>query len=100
MGARERSGQRWLAPTWRGRMARVPIEMPKLGYDMETGKVGSWLKKVGDSIARGEVIAEIETDKSTVDMEATAAGTLAEIVHQTGDEVPVGEAIAYLDDGS
>jgi len=37
-------------------MARIPIEMPKLGYDMETGKVGSWLKKVGDSIARGEVI--------------------------------------------
>ena len=43
---------------------------------------------------------DLETDKSTVDMEATAAGTLAEIVHQTGDEVPVGEAIAYLDDGS
>ena len=81
-------------------MARIPIEMPKLGYDMETGKVGGWLKKVGDEIARGDVIAEIETDKSTVEMEATASGKLAEIVHDAGDEVPVGEPIAWLEDGS
>ena len=81
-------------------MARIPIEMPKLGYDMEAGKVGGWLKKVGDVIARGDVIAEIETDKTTVEMEATASGTLAEIVHGTGDEVPVGEPIAYLEDGA
>lgn len=81
-------------------MARIPIEMPKLGYDMETGKVSGWIKKVGDEIARGDVIAEIETDKSTVEMEATASGTLAEIVHDAGDEVPVGETIAWLDDGA
>ena len=81
-------------------MARIPIPMPKLGYDMETGKVGSWLKRVGDVVARGDVIAEIETDKSTVDMEATAAGTLAEIVHGPGDEVAVGEPIAWLEDGA
>lgn len=81
-------------------MARIPIEMPKLGYDMEAGKVGGWLKKVGDVIARGDVIAEIETDKSTVDMEATASGTLAEIVHGAGAEVPVGETIGWLEDGS
>lgn len=81
-------------------MARIPIEMPKLGYDMETGKVSGWIKKVGDGVARGDVIAEIETDKSTVEMEATASGTLAEIVHDAGDEVPVGETIAWLDDGA
>jgi pyruvate/2-oxoglutarate dehydrogenase complex dihydrolipoamide acyltransferase (E2) component len=81
-------------------MARIPIEMPKLGYDMETGKVGGWLRKVGDEIARGEVIAEIETDKSTVEMEATAGGTLAEIIHDAGAEVPVGETIAWLEDGA
>ena len=81
-------------------MARIPIEMPKLGYDMETGKVGGWLKRVGDTITRGEVIAEIETDKSTVEMEATASGTLAEIVHEAGADVPVGEPIAYLEDGA
>jgi pyruvate dehydrogenase E2 component (dihydrolipoamide acetyltransferase) len=81
-------------------MARIPIEMPKLGYDMETGKVGGWLKRVGDEISRGDVIAEIETDKSTVEMEATASGTLAEIVHDAGAEVPVGETIAWLEDGA
>jgi pyruvate dehydrogenase E2 component (dihydrolipoamide acetyltransferase) len=81
-------------------MARIPIEMPKLGYDMEAGKVGGWIKKVGEAVARGDVIAEIETDKSTVEMEATASGTLAEIVHDAGAEVPVGETIAWLEDGS
>jgi len=81
-------------------MARIPIEMPKLGYDMETGKVGGWLKQVGDEIARGDVIAEIETDKSTVEMEATAGGTLSEIVHEAGAEVAVGETIAWLEDGA
>lgn len=81
-------------------MARIPIEMPKLGYDMEAGKVGGWIKKVGDEVARGDVIAEIETDKSTLEMEATASGTLAEIVHDAGAEVPVGETIAWLEDGS
>jgi pyruvate dehydrogenase E2 component (dihydrolipoamide acetyltransferase) len=81
-------------------MARIPIAMPKLGYDMENGKVGGWIKKVGDEVARGDVIAEIETDKSTVEMEATASGTLAEIVHEAGAEVPVGETIAWLEDGA
>ena len=81
-------------------MARIAIEMPRLGYDMEQGKVSGWLKRVGDSITRGDVIAEIETDKSTVEMEATASGTLAEIVHDTGDEVAVGVPIAWLEDGA
>lgn len=81
-------------------MARIAIVMPKLGYDMETGKVGGWLKRVGDQIARGDVIAEIETDKATVEMEATASGTLVEIVHDAGAEVPVGGTIAWLEDGA
>ena len=81
-------------------MARIPIEMPKLGYDMETGVVAGWLKQVGDAIQRGDAIAEIETDKSTVEMEALASGTLAEIVHAAGAEVPVGEPIAFIEDGA
>ena len=79
-------------------MARIPIEMPKLGYDMESGKVASWRKNVGDRVERGDVIAEIETEKATVDMEALASGTLAEIVAQAGAELPVGQVIGYLDD--
>jgi pyruvate/2-oxoglutarate dehydrogenase complex dihydrolipoamide acyltransferase (E2) component len=71
--------------------------MPSLGYDMETGKIVAWLKAVGDPVARGEAIAEIETDKTTIEMEALAAGTLAEIVAEAGSEVPVGEVVAYLE---
>ena len=81
-------------------MARIPIVMPKLGYDMESGVVAAWTRKIGDVVARGDDIAEIETDKSTVEMEATASGTLAEIVREAGAEVPVGETIAWLEDGS
>jgi len=81
-------------------MARIPIEMPKLGYDMETGTVAGWLKVVGDAVERGEAIAEIETEKSTVEMEASTAGTLVEVVHDVGAEVPVGQAIGWLEDGS
>jgi pyruvate/2-oxoglutarate dehydrogenase complex dihydrolipoamide acyltransferase (E2) component len=76
---------------------RVPIEMPKLGYDMETGRIASWLKAVGDQVKRGEAIAEIETDKTTVEMEARASGVIVEIVHGAGDEVPVGTTIAQLE---
>jgi pyruvate/2-oxoglutarate dehydrogenase complex dihydrolipoamide acyltransferase (E2) component len=78
-------------------MARIPIEMPKLGYDMEEGAVGNWLKQVGDSVSRGEPIAEIETDKTTVEMEATHSGTLVEQTLAPGEEVPVGSVIGYLE---
>ena len=78
-------------------MARIAIEMPKLGYDMETGVVAEWLKKVGDKVNRGEAIAEIETEKATVEMEATASGTLVEQTLATGEEVPVGTVIGYLE---
>ena len=78
-------------------MARIPIEMPKLGYDMETGTISSWLKQVGDTVARGDAIAEIETEKSTVEMEATTSGTLVEQTLAPGEEVPVGTVIGYID---
>lgn len=71
--------------------------MPNLGYDMETGRIARWLKQVGDQIERGEPIAEVETDKATVEMEAVASGRLAEIVAEAGSEVVVGEVIAYLE---
>jgi pyruvate dehydrogenase E2 component (dihydrolipoamide acetyltransferase) len=77
---------------------RIPIEMPKLGFDMEAGLIHAWLKQVGDLVRRGEVIAEIETDKTTIEMEAMGSGTLVEIVEGAGSEVPVGAVIGYLED--
>ena len=76
---------------------RIDVKMPKVGYDMETGRIVSWSKRVGDHVDRGEVIAEIETDKAVVEFESLAAGTLAEIVHAEGAEVAVGSTIARLE---
>jgi pyruvate/2-oxoglutarate dehydrogenase complex dihydrolipoamide acyltransferase (E2) component len=76
---------------------RVDVKMPNLGYDMEEGKVQSWLKSVGDRVERGEPIAEVETDKTTVEMEAMASGTLVEIVVDAGSTAPVGAVIAVLE---
>jgi pyruvate/2-oxoglutarate dehydrogenase complex dihydrolipoamide acyltransferase (E2) component len=81
-------------------MARIAIEMPRLGYDMENGKISAWVRKVGDRVARGDVLAEIETEKSTVEMEAVAGGTLVEQTLGPGVEVPVGTVIGYLDDAA
>lgn len=77
---------------------RREIKMPSLGYDMETGKIAGWLKEVSDSVERGEVIAEVETDKATVEMESSVTGVLAEIVLPAGAWAAVGDIIAYVDD--
>jgi pyruvate dehydrogenase E2 component (dihydrolipoamide acetyltransferase) len=76
---------------------RVDVTMPNLGYDMESGTIAGWSKSLGDRVERGEVLAQIETDKTTVEMEALASGTLCEIVHREGDEVAIGAVIAYLE---
>lgn len=79
---------------------RIPIEMANVGFEQETARIGGWVKHVGDAVERGDVIAEIETEKTTVELEALDSGTLVEIVHDAGDEVAVGAVIAYLDDGA
>ena len=74
------------------------IVMPQMGYDMQVGTVVRWHKKEGDAVARGEVIAEIETDKATVEFEAYTAGVLRKIVVEEGVAIPVGELIAVITD--
>jgi pyruvate dehydrogenase E2 component (dihydrolipoamide acetyltransferase) len=76
---------------------RVPVEMPRFDADAEDGRIISWLKQVGDAVTRGEPIAEIETEKATMEMEALRTGVLVEIVHGADAEVPIGEVIAYLE---
>jgi pyruvate/2-oxoglutarate dehydrogenase complex dihydrolipoamide acyltransferase (E2) component len=78
---------------------RIPIELSNVGFEQDTARLAGWTKGVGDQVARGDVIAEIETEKTTVELEALDAGTLVEIVHQAGDDVAVGEVIGWLDDG-
>jgi pyruvate dehydrogenase E2 component (dihydrolipoamide acetyltransferase) len=76
---------------------RIAIEMPNLGYDMERGTIAAWTKQVGDKVTRGEPIADIETDKATIEMESLASGTLVEIVHPAGTELAVGEVMGFID---
>jgi len=72
------------------------IEMPALSAGMEQGTIARWLKAVGDTIAVGEVIAEIETDKATMELEAEQAGTIGRILAGDGATVAVGAPIALL----
>jgi pyruvate dehydrogenase E2 component (dihydrolipoamide acetyltransferase) len=69
-----------------------------MGADMTEGAVAKWLKKEGDPVKRGDILAEIETDKAVVDMEAYGAGVLRKIVVPEGQKVPVGQLIAYIGD--
>ena len=70
--------------------------MPQMGYDMQEGTLVRWLKSEGDTVALGELIAEVETDKAVVEIEATAAGTVLKLLVDEGTSVPVGEAIAVI----
>jgi pyruvate/2-oxoglutarate dehydrogenase complex dihydrolipoamide acyltransferase (E2) component len=78
-------------------MARIPIEMPKLNYEMETGVVQAWRCRIGDHVEKGSAVVEIESEKAAVDVVAPLSGSLVEIVHDIGAEVPVGTAIGWLD---
>ena len=74
------------------------VVMPKLSDAMETGKVIKWLRKEGDAVKGGDVLAEIETDKANVEIEAFGGGVLRKIVVGEGDQVPVGDLIAIIAD--
>jgi len=72
------------------------VLMPKMGFDMEEGAVATWLKQEGERVRAGEVIAEIETDKATVELEAPADGVLLKILVEPGRRVPVNSPIALI----
>src|SRR6185369_11695565 len=75
----------------------INILMPALSPTMEKGNLAKWLKKEGDKVKAGDVIAEIETDKATMEVEAVDEGTLAKIIVAEGTaDVPVNQLIAVL----
>ena len=74
----------------------VEVIMPKMGDGMEEGTLLEWLKKEGDAVKSGETIANIQTDKATLEMEAPGTGTLAGIMVEAGSTVPVGKAMAAI----
>ena len=76
----------------------IPILMPKAGQSVEEASLVKWNVKVGDEIKEGQIIFEIETDKATIEVEATDSGKLAKIVVEEGEVVPVLTPVAYLAD--
>src|SRR5687767_6702312 len=72
------------------------VVMPKLSPTMEEGQVTRWLKKEGDKVSMGEPIAEIDTDKATMEMQALSSGVLRKILVQEGESAPLGQPIAVI----
>ena len=77
-------------------MAVTRVVMPKLSEQMETGKIIKWLKQEGDRVQSGDILAEVETDKADVEMEAFGAGVLRKILVPAGSSVPVGGLIGVI----
>jgi pyruvate dehydrogenase E2 component (dihydrolipoyllysine-residue acetyltransferase) len=76
------------------------VTMPRLSDTMEEGTIAAWLKKPGEQVSKGEVLAQIETDKATMDLTAFEAGTLTEILAPEGTTVAIGKPVARIGSGS
>lgn len=76
------------------------VTMPRLSDTMTEGTISRWMKKPGDQVEKGDVLAEIETDKATMELEAYERGTLQQILVQEGNVVPIGQTIALIGEGA
>ena len=72
------------------------ISMPKLGFDMAEGTLVRWVKNEGENVNKGDVLAEIETDKATVEVESSASGVVKKLLVEAGSVVPIGDPIAIV----
>jgi pyruvate dehydrogenase E2 component (dihydrolipoamide acetyltransferase) len=72
------------------------ISMPKLGFDMAEGTLIRWVKNEGENVNKGDVLAEIETDKATVEVESSASGVVRKLLVKEGSIVPIGDPIAIV----
>ena len=78
----------------------MPIELkvPEVGESITDVQIGTWLKKVGDTVRRDEPVVTIETDKVTVELPAPAEGVISQVLVEEGTEATVGQVIGYLGD--
>src|SRR5712675_116613 len=80
-------------------MATAEIKVPSLGESITEATVAKWLKHPGETVAADEPIAELETDKVTLEVPAPVSGTLAEVLAEEGANVPVGAVLGTIADG-
>ena len=78
-------------------MTRVALEIPKVGLVMESARLIRWLKNVGEVVAQGEPLLELETEKSVVEIESTESGRLVEILLEANQEARVGDRVAWIE---
>ena len=76
---------------------KVKIKVPRLGLTVEDVMVMEWHKQIGDAVEAGEVIGVIEADKTTVELESPATGTLSEIIGEIGETYEIGAQLAVLE---
>jgi pyruvate/2-oxoglutarate dehydrogenase complex dihydrolipoamide acyltransferase (E2) component len=81
-------------------MAEVQVLMPKADPNMTEGRIIEWLKKEGDQVQAGDVLANVETEKLEFPIEAPAAGVMRRIKAQAGESVEVGKTIAFIESRS
>ena len=74
----------------------IEFKMPSLGADMEEGLLVEWRKKVGDQVKRGEIIAEVETQKGVMEVECFDEGIITQILVEPGQRVPVNTVLALI----
>ncbi|RUM92604.1 MAG: hypothetical protein DSZ28_09385 [Thiothrix sp.] len=81
-------------------MSLEPITMPVLSDTMETGHLVSWKKQISDTVKKGDTLAEVESDKAIMDIEAFHGGYLADPLAQADSNIPVGTTIGYIADNA
>jgi pyruvate/2-oxoglutarate dehydrogenase complex dihydrolipoamide acyltransferase (E2) component len=77
-------------------MALITVIIPKTGAEMEEARIVSWKKQEGDSVEKGDILAEIETDKALMDLESPGAGVLIKRYYQEGETAPATQRVAVL----
>ena len=78
-------------------MAAIEVIRPKVDMDMESGVIAAWKVAEGDRVSVGDILFEMETGKSMMEVEAPGTGVIRDLAKVTGDELPVGTTVAWID---
>jgi pyruvate dehydrogenase E2 component (dihydrolipoamide acetyltransferase) len=78
-------------------MAAIEVILPKVDMDMESGIIAAWKVAEGDRVQEGQVLFEMETGKSMMEVEAPGTGVIRDLAKVTGQDVPVGTTVAWID---
>jgi pyruvate dehydrogenase E2 component (dihydrolipoamide acetyltransferase) len=78
-------------------MAAIEVILPKVDMDMTSGVIAQWLVAEGSQVKEGDVLFEMETGKAMMEVEAPATGVIRDLAAVTGDELPVGTCVAWID---